>query len=130
MPEQFNDVPSAAAKNKDVTAQGTLLQRCLHHGTEPGEAPPHVRHSCRDPDLRVGRNHPRRLSNTARITAGSALPTTLTYAWPGNSICTAAEDAVGAVAPSSCVGSSWTTTGNRRKSLIAAVSGAWSKSPA
>src|SRR6266702_4296805 len=107
MPKQLDDVASAAAKNKDVTAQGTLLQRCLYHGAQPGEASPHVCHSCCDPDLRVGRNHPRRLSNTARITAGSALPTTLTNAWPGNSICTAAEDAAGdAVFSSSCTGSS------------------------
>src|SRR5208283_3590446 len=124
MPKQFDDVASATAKNKDVTAQGTLLKCCLHHGAQPSEAAPHIRDSRCNPDLRVGWNHPRRLSNTARITAGSALPTTLTYAWPGNSICTAAEDAAGAAASSSCAGSSWTTTGNRRTSLVAAVSGA------
>ena len=88
MPKQFYEITSAPPENEDLPRQRVLPKRGLHLCAQPGEAAPHVGHSGHDPDMRVcrKRNHRFKLSSTARTNAGSAQPSTLTSARPGNSI--------------------------------------------
>src|SRR5580692_9256508 len=89
-PKKFNHVTAPASKNKDVTGVGFLFEDRLHLGTEPVEAAPHVCNTGGEPDPRACPqvDHRVRLSSTARITAGSAAPSMLSSARPGNSIVT------------------------------------------
>src|SRR3984885_8750816 len=93
-PKKFNHVTAPASKNKDVTGVGFLCEDRLHLGTEPVEAAPHVCNTGGEPDPRACPqvDHRVRLSSTARIKAGSAEPSMLSSARPGNSIVTLPVD--------------------------------------
>ena len=81
------------AKDEDVTGVGLLFKRCLQLRGKALKAATHVRHACRDPDPRARAlllhekiNHARKTSSTARIAAGSALPSTLMRTLPRSSM--------------------------------------------
>jgi hypothetical protein len=65
-----------------------LLENGLHLRTQTIEATPHVGHAGRKPDPRPGAkfDHLRKISRIERNSAGSAPPSTLINARPGNSM--------------------------------------------
>ncbi len=87
-PENLHDVPAPPTKDEDMARQRLLFEHRLHLGTQPMKAATHVRDARRDPDPRACRklDQERRLSSTARTTAGSTLPSRLTRAPFGSSI--------------------------------------------
>jgi hypothetical protein len=82
VPKNFYEVTSPATKKENLARQRTLIQRALHQAAQAGVAAAHIRDSSNQPDLRVGRNHPRKLSTTARTISASTAPSRLTSVRP------------------------------------------------
>src|ERR1700756_361627 len=86
VPQNLDPVASAPAKNIHLPGKRAIVKSVLHLGAQARDAVAHVRESRYNPDLCAGRNHPRKLSSTARTSAASTRPSTLISARPGNSI--------------------------------------------
>ena len=116
MPKNFYDVTSPATKKENLARQRTLIQRVLHQAAQAGITTAQIRNSSDQPDLRVGRDHPRKLSTTARTISAFTAPSKLTSVRPGNSMLIVTPGAW-LIASSGTVSagcSSLTVTGNSR----------------
>src|SRR4051794_40225127 len=123
MPENFYDVTSPATKKEDLARQRTLIQRTLHQAAQAGITTAQVRNSSHQPDLRVGRDHPRKLPTTARTISASMAPSRLTSVRPGNSMLIVTPGEGLATSGSVSAGcSSLTETGNSRTCCSAPLS--------
>jgi len=116
MPKNLYEVTSPATKKENLARQRTLIQCALHQAAQAGIAAAQIRDSSHQPDLRVGRDHPRKLFTTARTISASTAPSTLTSVRPGNSMLIVTPGA-GLIPSSGSVSagcSSLTETGNSR----------------
>src|ERR1700757_2613548 len=79
-PQKFNQITASPTKYENVTRKWVLLQRRLHHATQPRKSSSQIGHSCGDPDSRSCRqsDHPTRHSKTVRSASASTLPVTRT----------------------------------------------------
>ena len=86
VPKNFYEVSSPAPKKENLARQRTRIQRALHQAAQAGVPAAHICDAGNQPDLSVRRDHPRKLSTTARTIAASKAPSKLTSVRPGNSM--------------------------------------------
>src|SRR5579859_2791303 len=86
MPNQFYLITSAAPEDEHLTRERALVELALHQAAEADKSSAHICYARYEPDLRVGRNHPRSPSRTERMSVASMAPSRLTSARPGISM--------------------------------------------
>src|SRR5579875_2332455 len=98
-PKELNQVTLSSPKHEDMARVGLLFEDSLYLGAEPTKAAAHIGDPRGEPDTRAcpQLDHRARLSSTARMTVGSAAPSMLSNARPGNSIVTLPTDGGAAV---------------------------------
>ncbi len=71
-----------------MTGERILFELRLHHRAEPGEAAPQIGHPGHDPHPRSGSqfDHRRSVSRIMRSDSALGSPSTVSSAWPGNSM--------------------------------------------
>src|ERR1700680_2328896 len=86
MPNQLYLIASAAPEDEYLPRERARVELALHQATEADKSSAHICYARYKPDLRVGRNHPRSPSRTARMSVASMAPSRLTSARPGISM--------------------------------------------